>query len=53
MKITRIEKLVLALIAVCLVSFVASVYTLAKQVEEVGLKSIVEQLWCGKDGCTK
>ncbi len=50
---TKIEKLLLVLIVVCCVSFAVSVYTTLKQIEGVGLKVLVEQVWCGKNGCTK
>ena len=50
---TKIEKIVLALIVVCCVIFAASIYTTLKQIEDVGLKVLVEQVWCGKSGCTK
>jgi hypothetical protein len=50
---TKIEKLVLALIVVCCVISAAFGYTTFKQIEGVGLKVLVEQIWCGKSGCTK
>ena len=50
---TNFEKIVLGLIAVTCVAFAVSVYTTLEQIESVGLKVIVEQVWCGKSGCAK
>jgi hypothetical protein len=50
---TTVEKIVLGLIIVVCVALTASVYTTVSLIEDMGIKEIVNQLWCGNNGCVK
>ena len=53
MKMTVVEKFAIALIIVCILGLLAMIPTCIKakrEIEEHGLKSIVNEIWEGKKG---